>query len=734
MTNEDTVTTSPTPSPPSSIPKPLLPIGLTNRWSPSTQTTLTSSPILLVGSGGIGCELLKNLALTGFRNVEIIDLDTIDVSNLNRQFLFRSSHVGKPKCVVAAQAAMDMCPYKDAKYIAHHGNVKDSTRFPPRFFQKFKLCLNALDNIDARRHVNRACLAASLPLIEAGTTGYLGQTTVISKEAGTECFECQVKPAQKVYPICTIRSTPSMPVHTIVWAKELWKLCFGGGEGEGSMLYEDPSLEGSSEDGESNEVELKDGAANTNETAETEPDPAKDSKSVYMEAVQQKPSNGTPNQSTLKECDTYAETLIKALYTTEVQKQLDMDRYKTAQKKPTPLDPLLIRKGCTETPVPNAKQHMTAWTPIQCVAVLTSVFHSVYSIQTPTNNQPFPNGEFDKDDALAMQFICAASNLRSHVFGIDMQSLYEAKGIAGNIIPAIATTNAIVAGLQMIQVLKILSLQQQTTQDPPQAVDTPPVKKLTEVCHYIYCQRNKNRKGYYLQPTTLPSPNPHCFVCSKATISLELDTTTWIFCDLVKTILKKRLGFSEPSVTVGDAGIWEEGEDADDCYAVNLKKILCDLPGNGMKDGTTINIEDFSQDLSLDICIIHRSEWDEETEPDQFRIIGGGEEASKPACTEIPTADAKKVSEETDKTKKNDEEDDDCVIENPPSSNQTVDKTGPNTNEASKKRPRDVGTDALTPPSKKQILTVVEKTESNDGAAVKTNDGEPVVNRMAEWI
>jgi len=45
-----------------------------------------------------------------------------------------------------------------------------------------------------------------------------------------------------------------------------------------------------------------------------------------------------------------------------------------------------------------------------------------------------------------------------------------------------------------------------------------------------------------------------------------------------------------------------------------------------------------------------------------------------------------------------------------------------------------VGTDALTPPSKKQILTVVEKTESNDGAAVKTNDGEPVVNRMAEWI
>ena len=140
--------------------------------------------------------------------------------------------------------------------------------------------------------------------------------------------------------------------------------------------------------------------------------------------------------------------------------------------------------------------------------------------------------------------------------------------------------------------------------------------------------------------------------------------------------------------------------------------MVCCAHTRKYQDGTTINIEDFSQDLSLDICIIHRSEWDEETEPDQFRIIGGGEEASKPTCTEIPTADTKKVgevSEETDETKKNEEENDDCVIENPPSSDQTADKTGSKTDEASKKRPRDVDTDALTPPSKKQILTVVEK-------------------------
>lgn len=54
----------------------------------------------MVGAGGIGCELLKNLVLNGFGEVHIVDLDTIDLSNLNRQFLFRHEHIKKSKALV----------------------------------------------------------------------------------------------------------------------------------------------------------------------------------------------------------------------------------------------------------------------------------------------------------------------------------------------------------------------------------------------------------------------------------------------------------------------------------------------------------------------------------------------------------------------------------------------------------------------------------------------------------
>ena len=154
-------------------------------------------------SAHAGCELLKDLVLVGFGHLEVVDLDTIDVSNLNRQFLFRPQHVGQSKSAIAAQAVASFNP-RAGPIVSHHGNIIRGRMFSADFFRGFDLVINALDNQAARSHVNRMCLATRRTLIEGGSTGFAGQAHTI-RGGATLCYDCRPKPVQKSFPVCTIR-------------------------------------------------------------------------------------------------------------------------------------------------------------------------------------------------------------------------------------------------------------------------------------------------------------------------------------------------------------------------------------------------------------------------------------------------------------------------------------------------------------------------------------------------
>lgn len=215
---------------------------------------IREAKLLLVGAGGIGSEVIKTLLLMGFVDIEMIDLDTIDVSNLNRQFLFNKSHVGKSKAEIAAKVAIERFAHED---IIVNGTKKSvdlkpihnsimSQDFTLERFRSYTMVINALDNRAARSHVNRMCLAADVPLIESGTEGYLGQVFTIQRGVSA-CFECEgPRQDQKTFASCTIRNTPSLPIHCIVWGKHLFAQLFGEHDADNDVSPDvnDPELTG----------------------------------------------------------------------------------------------------------------------------------------------------------------------------------------------------------------------------------------------------------------------------------------------------------------------------------------------------------------------------------------------------------------------------------------------------------------------------------------------------------
>ncbi|KAM9853878.1 SUMO-activating enzyme subunit 2 [Aulostomus maculatus] len=538
--------------------------------------SLSTCKVLVVGAGGIGCELLKNLVLTGFKNIEVIDLDTIDVSNLNRQFLFQKKHVGKSKAQVAKESVLQFCP--TANITAYHDSIMNPD-YNVEFFRQFILVMNALDNRAARNHVNRMCLAADIPLIESGTAGYLGQVTVI-KKGMTECYECQPKPAQKTFPGCTIRNTPSEPIHCIVWAKYLFNQLFGEEDADQEVSPDTADPEA---------------AWNPEETAARATASEKDGD---IKRVSTKEWARSIGYDPIK--------LFNKLFKDDIMYLLTMDKLWRKRKAPTPLDwQQLENSACPQEESPGLglkdQQVLGVWGHCQ-------LFQQ--SVDTLRSQLKEKGREaelvWDKDDPPAMDFVTAAANLRMHIFSMNMKSRFDVKSMAGNIIPAIATTNAVIAGLIVLEGLKILSGE-------------------LDSCRTIFLNKCPNLRKKLLVPCILDPPSANCYVCaSKPEVTVKVNVHKTMVVTLQDKILKERFGMVAPDVQIEDGKgtiliSSEEGEtEANNC------KFLSDF---GIRNGSRLQADDFLQDYTLLITVLHTEELERDVE---FEVVGEAPDKAPP--------------------------------------------------------------------------------------------------------
>lgn len=167
------------------------------------------------------------MALSGFKNVEVIDMDHIDATNLNRQFLFREKDVGSSK----AKAASEFINKRvyDTQVNHFHGKMQDKDK---EWYEQFNLIVCGLDSVPARRWINSTLYSllghddegkidgdTIIPMIDAGTEGFEGQVTVVYP-GNTACIECNVQLFAKTdtVAICTIAGKPRKPEHCVLFA------------------------------------------------------------------------------------------------------------------------------------------------------------------------------------------------------------------------------------------------------------------------------------------------------------------------------------------------------------------------------------------------------------------------------------------------------------------------------------------------------------------------------------
>ncbi|KAM6121248.1 LOW QUALITY PROTEIN: ubiquitin-like modifier-activating enzyme 7 [Pterocles gutturalis] len=450
------------------------------------QEQLGRQKYLVVGAGAVGCELLKNFAMMGLAagpggELTVTDMDTVALSNLHRQLLYRSADISKPKSVVAAAAVQRMNP--DVKVTAHQNQVGPATEplYGDDFFRRLDGVASALDTLEARAYLESRCLRCRTPLLDSGTEGPRGNVLAMVPPL-TNPLGPAGAPGDGTFPLCTLRYFPRTIQHTLQWARDEFEGLFWLPAENVNRFMEDPAFPEQLPVREALEV-----LEQVGDSLRERPRDWRDCvcwarrhwQSRYHDAIAQllhifppehETSPGVPFWEGDRSCpypltfdpdnDTHLGYILAAAHLfAQAHKVPPCSDRVAAQTilRSMVLPPFMPREGVH---VPLAEQEEVQ-EPVDSgqLAELTQDLVQRRQELVGGEEMQVPLMEpihFEKDNDIHVDFITAASNLRAENYGIPPADWLTSKRIAGRIVPAIITTTAAVAGLACLEIYKLV--------------------------------------------------------------------------------------------------------------------------------------------------------------------------------------------------------------------------------------------------------------------------------------
>ena len=433
------------------------------------QEKLKDLNIFMVGAGALGCEYIKNFALMGIScnkgKITVTDNDNISISNLNRQFLFHQNDIKE-------NSFKSFCAKREALKINKEMNIQDyqllindDTRdiFNDEFIEKQNILISAVDNIQARKYIDNLATFFNKIYINAGTEGTKANSDIYYPDKSI-CLNDLEFMEKEVIPQCTLKTSPTKIEHCIEFAKNVFEELFGLYIKNIILILENSDqfyniLYGTNERGELyHMIEIYRNLLNLLKN------PSKYSIikyalyifTYYFEYIINKllkehsftniPFTKKPSSLNLNLSDDNILLFFKSFYyiLSDIINFKEKYDFETV-KKVISLEKINIKEEILDN-------------QIIIKSFKKENFHILNNNKIKERINSLKQIKFDKEDDenYHINFILSFSNLRANNFNIEKTDFLNVKEIAGNIIPAIASTTAAITGISTLQIYTLL--------------------------------------------------------------------------------------------------------------------------------------------------------------------------------------------------------------------------------------------------------------------------------------